>query len=142
VQPEEAIQLAERLLDDPNAPESDRRIVAHIAYYSVFHVICKYFDINSTTNYGESKHKLVRERLGALDPVKSPPEIKEAKRVVERLWKLRVHADYQWDKIFTIDDAEDALEWAKGVFGRVEQGVSPKSDAHVAGLPSGVKPLT
>lgn len=120
MQPEESLQLAKRLLDDPSAPESHCRAVAHIAYYSVYHLVCAHFGIDPGKNYSESNHADVRRRLRAVDPRRVPPEIREAKRVFERLWKLRVSADYEWDKIFSSEDAEDAFEWANGVFARIQ----------------------
>jgi len=116
---EQAIELAKRLLDDPNAPDSDCRAVAHIAYYSVYHLVCAYFGTDPGKDYSESSHRDVRLHLRALDPTGSPPEIREAKRVFERLWRLRIRADYEWNRAFTSEDAEDAFEWANGVFGRM-----------------------
>jgi uncharacterized protein (UPF0332 family) len=121
VQPDEAIKLAIRLLDDPNAPEADIRSAAHHAYYGVYHLVCRFFRLDPFKDISESKHKAVRDRLAALNSVTSPPEIKEAKRVFERLFKIRVRADYDWQTVFEAGDAEDAVEYAKGVFGRISQ---------------------
>jgi hypothetical protein len=72
------------------------------------------------------------------NPAAIPPEIREAKRVFERLFKLRVRADYEWTQPFDPGDAEDAVEWAKGVFGRIQRPAltAPKSESSGLATPS------
>jgi uncharacterized protein (UPF0332 family) len=124
VQPDDFIQLAKRLLDNPHAPEADCRQAAHAAYYAVYHIVCAHFRIDPTSRLVAS-HSEVRGQLKRLNPVSAPPEIREAKRVTERLFALRVRADYDLKTLFTGEDAEDALELAKGVLARVKAAPPP-----------------
>ena len=73
MQPEEAIRLATRLLDDPNAPEIDCRAAAHLAYYAVYHLVCDHFRIDPYTSHDDGKHKAVRDRLRAFNPIAASP---------------------------------------------------------------------
>jgi hypothetical protein len=134
VQPEEAIRLATRLLDDPNAPEIDCRAAAHLAYYAVYHLVCDHFRIEPYTSHDEGKHKAVRDRLRAFNPIAAPPEIKEAKRVFDTLFKLRVRADYEWNGSFDAGDAEDMVERAKGVFARIPKPALSPPKSQSSGL--------
>ena len=120
MQPEEFIEFAKRLLNDPAAPEANLRQAAHAAYYGVYHLVCAHFRIDPTSR-AVATHRDVRTRLRGLNPADVPVEIKEAKRVTERLFALRCSADYDLKVAFTAEDAEDAVEMAKGVFAKKEK---------------------
>lgn len=57
--PEEAIRFAKRLLDDPAAPESDLRTVAHVVYYGVYHFACDQLGLDPWTGYAQADHDAI-----------------------------------------------------------------------------------
>ena len=123
--PKEALVFAESLIDDPGASEAACRGAAEWAYYAVYHLVCDHFRVDPAKNYDQAKHDAIRLRLRSLDVATSSPELRAARTVFERLWRLRVRAHYHIDDVFSGDDAEDAVEHAKGVFVRIQPAVSP-----------------
>jgi len=139
VQPEEFIEFAKRLLNDPAAPEADLRLAAHAAYYGVYHLACAHFNIDPTSRT-LATHGEVRARLKALNPTNAPAEIKESKRVMQRLFDRRCAADYDLKTQFTAEDAEDAVEMAKGVFAKAKVPIIQVAKQPPLALKKGAEP--
>lgn len=114
MQPEEWLDTAARLLDDAKN-EADYRSVAHAAYYAVYHAVLSHFGI-SPTDSANAKHAAVRDTLSAADAHRLPAHLRQARRVFKYLFSLRIDADYRLNRSFTGDQAEEALEFARGIF--------------------------
>ena len=117
VRPDHFLEFAKRLLDDPNCSESDLRVAAHAAYYSVYHLMAEYFGLN--TEKREAKHGTIISKLEIIDFSSSPGYVQKARAVYRTLIDIREQADYHITKPFDGADAEDALEKARGVFARI-----------------------
>ena len=99
--------------------------IGDIANFRIGTLVCDQFRVDPATNYDQAKHDAIRSRLRSLDVSTSSAELRAARTVFERLWLLRVRAHYHIDDIFSGDDAEDAVEHAKGVFTRIQPSISP-----------------
>jgi len=118
VQPKALLDVAENLLNDATSGEGNLRGAAHCAYYAVYHLVCDHYGLDPKNNYASCDHATMRARLrnernvGAL-----PPHMRIARRYFDGLFDRRRRADYHLDDQFPQGDAEDAVEWAKAVFG-------------------------
>ena len=87
--PRDALNFAEQLIDDPQAGEAACRGAAEWAYYAVYHLVCNCFHVDSADDYNQAKHDEIRARLRNLDHRGSLPELREARTIFERLWRLQ-----------------------------------------------------
>lgn len=110
--PKQFLEFAEKLLNEANSDDSHHRAAAHAAYYAVYHLVVQYYSLD--TEKREAPHGVIISKLRCESG--APPYISQAKTVYTNLIDIREHADYFLNKEFPPEDAEDAVEYAKGVF--------------------------
>jgi uncharacterized protein (UPF0332 family) len=115
VAPEDFLRAAERIADDGVSAESSFRAAIHAAYYAVFHLMCHHFKLNPTA-FGV-RHEDIQARLDALHFTPGTPLFAaKARRCYRDIKRLRIAADYDLAANITGDDADRAIQLAKGVF--------------------------
>lgn len=116
MQPEGWLSAAEILLAQDAPTEGDCRAVAHTCYYAALHMAAPYVGVDVAQN--RKRHQDARERLKRRQFIMRPPQhIQKLACYFEDLHRLRVMADYDLGCLFGVDEADQALEWMRGVVG-------------------------
>lgn len=115
MQPDQYLDAAKKIFSDLSAKEGELRAVGHLSYYAVYHIVLNHYGTSGRQS-NESLHALLRRKLRSDIPYKMPKRILEARKVMEALYALRIHADYKIASDFLVDDAERAVEFAERVF--------------------------
>ena len=120
MQPEGWLTAAEALLAKDEPSEGDCRAVAHACYYAALHMAAPYVGVDVAQN--KKRHQDARERLKRRKFISKPPShIQRLAIYFEDLHRLRIFADYDLGRLFDVDDADQALEWMRGVVGAKSQ---------------------
>jgi hypothetical protein len=113
--PEDFLRAAEKIVDDGTAAESLFRAAIHASYYAVFHLMCQHFKLDAMA-FGVG-HEDIQARLDALHFTSGTPlYVAKARRCYRDMKRLRVTADYNLAVRITGDDADRAIQLAKGIF--------------------------
>jgi hypothetical protein len=105
--------LAEELLAQAGSREPYLRSAARSAYYAVYHLVARRLAMDPSRP--DAGHAAVRQELLS-QPIGADDQIRIAKRRWDRLYAMRVHADYELDRVFAFADAETAVLDAASVF--------------------------
>lgn len=114
--PEELFRYAQRLSDEDD--EAAHRILAHVSYYAVYHLMARHFGLDPAKR-SEASHSDVCDLVEGAHLPAVPRYVREAKRVFRQLRRLRVKADYHLDVRFPCTDAVRASAFAAAVFASV-----------------------
>lgn len=93
--------------------EAECRSIVHLAYYSVYHTCRAALGIAEEAKH--ITHRSMRDRI--LSNQKKSPILLRAARLYTDLLTLRIDADYNLRRIFSADDADDALDRAQDILG-------------------------
>lgn len=113
------LDFARTLVASPERSEASHRAAASRAYYAVFHKSREMLESEMQATFGRERiHAEVIRRL------KEQERWQSAGQNLERLWKQRVHADYNAAKDFTARHAKMAVDLASDVLSQVESRAS------------------
>jgi len=113
MKPEELVAAAELLLAKDYPSEGECRAAAHACYYAALHMAGPYVDVEVKSD--KDRHKNVRSRMKKRQFTRKPPlHVARLANYFEDLHRLRVWADYDFEAQFSLDHADQALEWMRG----------------------------
>jgi uncharacterized protein (UPF0332 family) len=111
MRPDDLVASAKFLLDKPSPTEADCRIAVHACYYAMLHVAGSYLGIDVAA--APDRHKAAM--MGLQNRMMPNKRVVALRKGFANAQRLRIRADYRIDAMVSTDDAEDVVEWARGV---------------------------
>ncbi|WP_215766431.1 HEPN domain-containing protein [Gluconobacter cerinus] len=99
--------------------EAAWRSAVHLAYYAAYHLVAAKLGME-TTGRDAAKHRAIANKLDFYRD--SDPVCKAAKSVYRNIMNLRFRSDYNLAEAITVDDANEAVNWAYRIFEACAEG--------------------